>query len=257
MGEETPGNVAIAPAAIDRAVEVFVHGFAYTRSFTHPYLAERVGPVWVLRDAPRKRGDYRGEEWVAHNVPPEEIDYIARTETRGRFSICMICALQEPQEALRARFKELDYRLLRTEPLMVHPLAQMPQVEAPARIERVLTAELAARLAKAARSRQILPEHFAADAPLRQYVALIDEELVGWVRSIVVREATWCSNMYVSPPYRRRGIARALLCCMLEDDRAGGAKSAVLLASHTGAKLYPVVGYQEIGELLLFAPKQR
>jgi predicted acetyltransferase len=63
--------------------------------------------------------------------------------------------------------------------------------------------------------------------------------------------------MYVSPPFRRRGIARSLLCQMLHDDRAGGAQTAVLLASHTGAKLYPVVGYEQIGTLLLFTPKKR
>jgi hypothetical protein len=30
----------------------------------------------------------------------------------------------------------------------------------------------------------------------------------------------------------------------------------VLLATHTGAKLYPVVGYEQIGMLLLFTPKK-
>jgi predicted acetyltransferase len=63
--------------------------------------------------------------------------------------------------------------------------------------------------------------------------------------------------MYVHPVFRRRGIARAMLCRMLQDDRAGGAQNAVLLASHAGAKLYPVVGYEQTGELLLFAPKER
>lgn len=247
----------VPPISVDRAVEVFVQGFSYTRSFTHPYLAERVGPLWVMRDAPRKRGAYRGEEWVARDVSPAEIDQIARQQTRGRFSICVICDLDGPQEPLRTQFKEHGYRLLRTEPFMVHPLVQIPQFEAPAQIERVLTEEVANRLARAARSRQILPEHFSPAAPLRQYVAMIDDELVGWVRSIAVGDATWCSNMYVAPPYRRRGIARAMLCRMLQDDQAGGARSAVLLASHAGAKLYPVVGYQEIGVLLLFAPKER
>jgi predicted acetyltransferase len=63
--------------------------------------------------------------------------------------------------------------------------------------------------------------------------------------------------MYVQPAYRRRGIARAMLSRMLQDDQRGGANHAVLLASHTGAKLYPVVGYEQIGKLLLFTPKER
>jgi predicted acetyltransferase len=103
----------------------------------------------------------------------------------------------------------------------------------------------------------VLPEHLDPDAPLRQYVALVDGEPVGWVRSIAVAGAAWCSSMYVQPAFRRRGIARAMLARMLRDDRAGGADAAVLLASHAGAKLYPVVGYEQIGTLLLYRPGRR
>jgi GNAT superfamily N-acetyltransferase len=240
-----------------RAIEAFVHGFGFTRSFTHPYLAERVGPLWVMRDAPRKNGVYRNEEWVAYDVTPEEVDRIAQGQARGRFAVCMICGLGEPHAPQIAEFKALGYRLGHTEPFMTHALAQIPRFDSTATIERILTGDMAQRLAKAAGSRQILPEHLTEDAPLRQYVALMDGELVGWVRSIVVGDATWCSNMYVRPEFRRRGIARAMLCRMLQDDRAAGAQTAVLLASHTGAKLYPVVGYQQIGTLLLFTPKKR
>jgi hypothetical protein len=60
---------------LERATEVFIHGFAFTRSFTHPYLAEQLQPgVWVLRDAPRARGDYRGEEYVAYDSSPTALD---------------------------------------------------------------------------------------------------------------------------------------------------------------------------------------
>jgi GNAT superfamily N-acetyltransferase len=246
-----------ASAAIPRAIEAFVHGFGFTRSFTHPYLAERVGPLWVMRDAPRKRGDYRSEEWVAYGMAPEDVNRTAREQTRGRFAVCLICSLNEPHAPQTDRYKALGYRLASTEPLMVHSLAQIPRFDSPARVERVLTTDLAQRLAKAAGSRQILPEHLSAHARLRQYVAWLDGELVGWVRSIVAGDATWCSNMYVRPEFRRRGIARAMLSQMLHDDRAGGAQSAVLLASHTGAKLYPVVGYEQIGTLFLFTPKKR
>ena len=63
--------------------------------------------------------------------------------------------------------------------------------------------------------------------------------------------------MYVNPRYRRRGIGRSMLAKMLRDDRAAGLRQSVLTASHTGAMLYPVVGYELIGELLLFTPKKR
>jgi hypothetical protein len=44
---------------------------------------------------------------------------------------------------------------------------------------------------------------------------------------------------------------------MLRDDRTRGAKQSVLLSSHTGALLYPRVGYEQIGMLLIFAPKRK
>jgi GNAT superfamily N-acetyltransferase len=239
---------------LQRATEVFVRGFTYTKSFTHPYVSERVDSVWVMRDGPRTKGDYRNEEWIGCGEPAAEIDRIAREQTRGRFSICTILGMNQDDGPLRSEFKGLGYRLLGTEPLMVHPLREIPEFGSPASIERVTTKEVADRLAKAARSRQVLPKHLDDSSELRQYVAILDGELAGWVRSIRVNDATWCSNMYVEPAHRRKGIARALLCRMLRDDRASGADTAVLLASHAGAKLYPLVGYRQIGLLYLYAP---
>ena len=50
------------------------------------------------------------------------------------------------------------------------------------------------------------------------------------------------------------GIGRALLSKMLRDDRARGSKCSVRTASHTGALLYPHLGYERIGTLFMFAP---
>jgi len=75
-------------ASIEKAIEVFAGGFSFTRSFTYPYLAERVGPLWVMRDAPRKRPVYRTEEWIAHGVAPQEVDRIA-TKTHPRPLRCL------------------------------------------------------------------------------------------------------------------------------------------------------------------------
>jgi len=239
---------------IERAVGAFARGYAYTRSFTHPYLAERVGPVWVTRDGPRTRGDYRTEEWIAYGIPPAEVDNLARKHARGRYAICAMRALDDPMAPLRDGYKELGYRLNTTEPLMVHSLQEIPDFASPLEIRRVTTQDEADRLTRAARARQVLPRHLNGDDTLRQYVALDGDLPVAWVRSITVGDAAWCSNMYVKPEFRRRGIARALLSRMLRDDREAGAKTAVLLASHAGALLYPALGYEMIGTLLLFTP---
>jgi hypothetical protein len=74
---------------IEFAIEVFVRGHAAGRSRTFPYEASRVGPLWVMRDAPRKNPrDYRKEEWIAHGLEAREVDAIARRHTRGRFFVC-------------------------------------------------------------------------------------------------------------------------------------------------------------------------
>ena len=241
---------------LHHAIEVFARGFCFTRSFTHPYLAERVGENWVVRDAPRKRGEYRREEWIAYGVAPEEIHATARKHTRGRFAVCAIHRVDESDQPLRAGFKALNYRLGATEPVMVHELKRIPRFDNPVEIVRVTTADLAERVNKAARFRQILPEHLLDDSPLRQYAALVDDKPVGWVRSIDVEQATWCADMYVVPEFRRRGIARAMMAQMLRDDRAHGSELAVLTASHAGAKLYPIVGYRQIATLMLYTPKK-
>jgi GNAT superfamily N-acetyltransferase len=212
----------------------------------------------VMRDGPRKNPkNYRKEEWVAYGVAPREVDTAAWRQTRGRFFVCAVRGIDESDEKLRASYKELGYCLLATEPLFVHRLKKIPRAAAAVTIEQVRTPEMAARFGKATRSRPVAPNCLTKDAPFRQYVALDGEELVGWVRSVHAGDSTWCSNMVVRPSHRRRGIGSALLARMLRDDRARGFKQSVLLSSHTGALVYPRVGYEQIGLLLIFAPKKQ
>jgi predicted N-acetyltransferase YhbS len=242
---------------IERAIEVFVRGHSAGRSRTFPYEVGRVGRVWVMRDAPRKNPrDYRKEEWVAYRVDPGEVDAIARREARGRFFVDAMVGEGESDEAVRAAYKALGYRLLATEGFFVHPLERIPKRVSPVQIERVRTPELAARLGRATRTRPIADELLGGDAPFRQYVALDGPNVVGRVRSVDAAGATWCADMHVEASHRRRGIGQALLGRMLRDDRVRGSAGSVLTASHTGALLYPRVGYQRIGTLLMFAPRR-
>jgi GNAT superfamily N-acetyltransferase len=240
---------------MNRAIEIFARAAAFTRSFAYPAVAERIGKLWVIRDEPRKRpGDYRREEWVAFGTAPAQVDSIARRHARGHFCICAIHGAGDQGHSLRAQYRALRYRLNATEAFMTHQLTRIPKVPEPFPIQRVMTEESADRLAKAAGRRQILPEHFHPDSALRQYVALHKQTPIGWARSIRVGDATWVSNMHVHPAYRRRGIGRSILARMLRDDRSHGSTLSVLLASHAGALLYPEVGYDRIGELLIYTP---
>jgi predicted N-acetyltransferase YhbS len=239
------------------AIEVFVRGHCVGRSQTHPYEPSRLDGLWVMRDAPRKNArDYRKEEWIASGVDVVEVDAIARRHARGRFFVCAMLAEGEADGPARAAYKALGYRLLATEGFFVQRLERIPKPASPARIERLRTPELAAQLSKLTRRRPLSDEMLGADAPFRQFVALEGERIVGWVRSVDAAGATWCADMHVQPSHRRRGIGRALLCGMLRDDRARGSKGSVLTASHTGALLYPLVGYERIGTLYMYVPKR-
>jgi GNAT superfamily N-acetyltransferase len=191
-------------------------------------------------------------------MAPEKVHRAVVKRAQGHYCLCPIHVDGEDLDGLRDEYKSLGYRLNGTEFFMVHGLKRIPRVDAPVPLEPVTTPEMVARLAKRAARRQILTEHLTEDpAPQRSYVALIDDLIVGWVNSIVTDEAAYCGGMYVYPEFRRRGIARSLLARMLRDDRAGGAQQAVLLASHAGAKLYPVVGYRQLGTMMVLTPKRR
>ncbi len=130
MGKTKASQRVTSTELIQRAMAVFARGFSFTRSITHPYLAERVGPVWVVRDGPRRHGDYRREEWAAHAVEPADVDRIARQHTRGRFAVCALAATGQSDAPLRSGYKALGYRLGGTEAVMVHHLARVPRVVA-------------------------------------------------------------------------------------------------------------------------------
>lgn len=240
---------------LSRAITVFAEGFTFTRSFTHPYLARRFGSLWVMRDAPRKKAaDRRREEWVATDEPPGKVHAVLRARHRGRFALCVIVPAGADEAEVRAAYKKLGYRLAGTEAFMVHDLRRIPRAASPAKITRVRTPELADAVNHAAGWTQILPEHLQATTPLRAYVARCDGQVAGRVRSVHCAAGTWCADMFVLPAHRRQGIGSALLSALLRDDRKHGAKQAVLLASHAGAKLYTAMRYRQIGTLLLFNP---
>ena len=163
----------------------------------------------------------------------------------------------EPDEPTRTGFKALGYRLLATEGFFVQPLKRIPRPPSPVAIERVRTNDMAARLGKITRTRPIASYLLGDEAPFRQYVALDGDAIVGRVRSVDAAGATWCADMHVAPTHRRRGIGQALLSKMLRDDRSRGSKCSVLTASHAGALLYPRVGYERIGTLLMFVPRRK
>lgn len=241
------------------AIRVFIEGFTFTKSWTHPYLHESVGEnAWRLHDAARSRNReaYRSEELIVFDRSPEEVDTLGRIAMGSRYRVCFLLPEGESDTELRAAFKKLKYRLMTTEGFFAHHLQNIPTALEPVPVVRVSTPDQAEILANAALRRQILPEHLSMDPPpMRQYMALEDEQYpIGWVGSVSAAGCGWCHSMFVMEAQRRKGIGRSLMTRMLQDDVEAGHQANVLLASHTGAKLYDAVGYQRLGTLYMYVP---
>ena len=188
-----------------------------------------------MRDSQRKNPRYyRKEEWVAFGVDPTKVDSLAQ-QMRGRIFICAILEVGEPDEPVRMEYKRLGYRLLRTEPLFVHDLKRVRRLKSPvqhcpgkdARDGRTLWKGDAG----AANSTRMFHRARAFSA-----VRSDRRPFHRWLGAkCQCRSSAWCSNMYVVPSHRRRGIGSCMLAKMLRDDRTRGMNNSVLLSSHTGA----------------------
>lgn len=257
-------STGLDPNALAHALACFAHGFAFSRSATHPCLAEAIDDgrarVWVIRDAPRRDPrHYRREEFVSADLAPGDLLTLARARTRGRFVLCVVLPEGRDDTDLRAAFRALRCRLATTEPLMTHDLSRIPRSPDPVEVVRVVTPEHNAALAKYSNRRPLADAFLAADSPLRAYIALHHGKVVGNVRSITTPPVAgqthhWVADLHVHAAHRRRGIGSALLRHLLRDDRARGATHSTLLASHTGALLYPHLGYRRLGTLYLYQP---
>jgi GNAT superfamily N-acetyltransferase len=113
-----------------------------------------------------------------------------------------------------------------------------------------------ARFERAQRRRTFDSEWFDGDdSPVRLYCKWDGSNPVGWVKSVKTPfGGNWVSDLYVAPGYRRQGLATALMTKMLVEDHRLGVEASVLLSSHAGAGLYPRLGYQRLGTLLLMRP---
>jgi ribosomal protein S18 acetylase RimI-like enzyme len=238
---------------ITAAAEVFLVGFSATRSMTHPYLIRRFDGMAVMEDGPRKRGAFRTSEYIAVDCSPAKVVAACKGDATGKYAISAIYPGPGPFPEIERRFRDLGCRLMTREPMFTQrglPAPHRTGID----VRRVREPAELVKISQAARSRQLNPSELSLPNPtMRLFAAWVDSEPVGWVRSVrCSEEATWVSNLWVNPDYRRQGIGGALMTTMLYDDRDLGFEVSVLLASHAGAMLYPQLGYERIGTLLLY-----
>jgi GNAT superfamily N-acetyltransferase len=99
----------------------------------------------------------------------------------------------------------------------------------------------------------VQPDHFD-DPHIRHYLALVDGEPAACVTILIKESVAGVWNVGTLRPFRRQGIASALLMRALADAAADGYSDSVLIASTMGRPMYEQMGYEWIGNLYHCGP---
>ncbi len=234
---------------LDAAIETFVRGFTKTKSLAHPYVGEKVDGLWIMRDGPGRKLP-RKIEVVANGLSPAEV--VERIQNQGLpwHFVCHIHTLDEDFDAIRAAYKAIGYRAMSTEGFFVHDLQNVPQYQSEPPVRLIGTQ------AEANAIPQVAKHKIKIRDGIDQFGIWDDERDYGYVQSVPAGDTAWVGSLYVFQPHRRKGYGRALMSSVLQH-QAERYQASVLLASSDGAKLYPSLGYQQIGVLQLFCPSTR
>jgi hypothetical protein len=101
--------------------------------------------------------------------------------------------------------------------------------------------------------RIVCPDHFV-DPNIRHYLAYIGPDPVACATVMVSSGLAGVWNVGTLRPYRRQGLASAILMQALVDAAADGYRDSVLIASPMGRSLYEEMGYRLIGTTTCFGP---
>jgi Acetyltransferase (GNAT) domain len=237
---------------IRQAIEVFIHGFCLSKSQTYPYQAEhysdkKLGSICIMQDTPNRKGA-RKAEIVSHGNSPENAIKLVRNSGVGWHFLCDIHSPDCDFASIRSGYKALGYRALSTEWLFVHSLNKIPSFKSDPPPKEIKTSKTLDSIPQRAKQiRRMIPN-------TRLFGVWSEQQDLGWVRSIPVGDASWVSDLFVYASHRGLGYGRALMSKLLKSDRMHGITQSVLLASSDGARLYPHLGYQQIGVLQMFCP---
>jgi len=235
----------------DEAIEIFVNAYCLAKSRTHPYVSSRHGDLWVMRDGPGKKRDPRKIEVVTHGIAPAEVVRQVQDLALGWHFVSYLHENQEDLTKIRSQFRAIGYRAIATEWLFVHDLNDILPATSEPPAKLIDSPELLATI----KQRASHPAKLRAG--IRLYGVWDEEGDKGWVQSVPFGKSAWTANLYVHEQFRRHGYASSLMCLLLQDDKRLGFEANVLLASTAGAKLYPKLGFKELGTLQIFCPMDR
>lgn len=239
----------------DECVKVFVKGHCFMRSISYPYVWDGLGGLYLMQDGPGKRRVPRKAEIVVHGTSPQAAAEFARARKLGRHFVSHMLKLGQSSAETRSAYKALRYRSLGAEEFFVHDMRCVPTFAADPEPRRVASlAESEMIRAQRRNKKPMRDEDIGADSPGHRLYAVLTDEAIGWVGSVVLGDDSWVADLFVREAFRCNGYGAALMSHMLTAEKSLGIKRSVLLASTAGARLYPKLGYKHIGTLELFCP---
>lgn len=123
----------------DEALDAFVRGMAYERSFTRPVEVVQLGPVIVARDSPPRKRDPRLERFTVGDVDPAVAVDIIQKYKPSRWSLTVINRPEIDPSNIKAAYKARGYRQISHLPLYFLNLPELNLVPSQADIVRVTT----------------------------------------------------------------------------------------------------------------------
>jgi len=244
----------------ESAVDTFVRGHCFMKSFAYPYVFERVSGIWILQDGNegKPRRIPRTSEVVAFGQSPQSVVNIAIEANLGRHFISHLHTLEESPGDVRTAYKSLGYRTLLSEEFFVHDMANIREFDCNPSPRRIATIEDSDTIRMHRKNRKAIRDcDLNANEPEHRLFAVIDgNRAFGWVGSVPFGDDTWIADLFVREEYRGLGYGRSLMSAVMRSDKNLGIKRSVLLASGAGARLYPHLGFEHIGTLQLFCPKR-
>ncbi|MBV6457148.1 MAG: hypothetical protein HONBIEJF_00255 [Fimbriimonadaceae bacterium] len=240
----------VATSDLEVATDVFVQAFCKGRSRTYPYVSRRHEGLWIMEDNPPRKKP-RKTEVISCGLSPDQTLAALHSAAVSWHFLCAIEPNDGDHDAIRAAYKDAGYRLLATQWMFVHDLHSIPELQS----------DPPARLVSSNKEWQTIPQRAKQPrrlTPGNRLFGIWDDVIdYGWVESVPIGKHAWVSGLHVHIDCRGQGRGAALMSQMLLGDREAGTKSSVLIASTAGARLYPHLGYRQIGVLHMMCPKAR
>ncbi|MBL8059339.1 MAG: GNAT family N-acetyltransferase [Chthonomonas sp.] len=233
---------------LERAIDITAHAFAIRKSRHHPYLVRNIDGLWVLRDKGPKKEPRKSEVFVADLSPEDIVARVSRNDLGWHF-LCACHGPESDEATFKNEVKKLGYRAAATEWIFTHDLAEIPTIESDPAVVHYETQEEIDKIGDN-RWKPIKVEN-------GRFYGLADPLIFGMVESMRMGDDAYVADLYVRKERRGKGYGSALMSALLKGDKASGVRESVLVASTDGRKLYPKLGYKEIGVMHVFTPKQR